>query len=126
MVRRDKKMSMKNKKTKRDEKKWLKEDQILLTHIPYNCDSTKSPHILLNKWYHRLSDNCIVLSKPREIGSSKNRQIYYDIDFVGKNVKYVKKRIYLNLHVENTKQKWIMILVKFKDVMYDNRLCFFF
>ena len=93
MVRRDKKMSMKNKKLKKEEKKWSNEDQILLTHIPYNCDSTKSPHILINKWYHRLSDNCIVLSKPREINSSKNRQIYYDIDFIGKNVKYVKKNI---------------------------------
>ena len=125
MVRHDKKMSMKKKKLKREEKKWFSEDQILLTHIPYNCDSTKSPHILINKWYHRLSDNCIVLSKPREIGSSTNRQIYYDIDVIGKNIKYVKKKNYLNLHIDNMKQKWVMILVKFKDIMYNNRLCFF-
>ena len=31
----------------------------------------------------------------------------------------------MNLNIERTKQNWIMILVKFKDVMYNSKLCFF-
>ena len=92
MVRRDKKMSMKSKKIKREQKKWDNEDQILETHIPYNWDSTKSPHILINKWYHRLSNNCIILSKPRETGPSNKRQIFYDINSIGENIQYSRKK----------------------------------
>ena len=29
------------------------------------------------------------------------------------------------LNIERTKQNWIIILVKFKDVMYNSKLCFF-
>ena len=31
----------------------------------------------------------------------------------------------MNLHLENTKQIWIVILVKFKEVMLNSKLCFF-
>ena len=30
------------------------EEQIMESHIPYNCISTKSPYILINKWFYRL------------------------------------------------------------------------
>ena len=58
---RDKKRSIKKKEIKRENMYWDKEDEILLSHIQYNFDSTKSLHILINKWYHRLQDNSIVL-----------------------------------------------------------------
>ena len=41
------------KERKKESKYWAKEDEILLTHIPYKGDSTKSPHILINKWFHQ-------------------------------------------------------------------------
>ena len=55
----------------------------------------------------------------------KNRKIYYDIDYVGENVRYCRKKKYLNLQLENIKQKWILILIKFKDIMYNPKLSFF-
>ena len=124
--RRDKKMSEKNRRKKKGERFWEKEDRILDSHIPYNGISNRSPHILINKWYHRLCDNCIVLKPPTEIGDNKNRKIFYEIDQIGKNVKLANRSRYMNLQLESVKQKWVMILVRFKDVMWNSKLCFFF
>ena len=54
-----------------------------------------------------------------------NRKIFYDIDFIGENIKYCTMKKYLNLQLENTSQKWILILVKFKEVMFNRKLSFF-
>ena len=110
---------------KKEKNYWTKEDDLLLTHIPYNGQSTKSPHILINKWFHRLKKNYIVLKTPREIGEMKKRKIYYEIDFMGENIKYSRMNNYINLQLKNTLQKWILVLVKFKDIMSNPKLCFF-
>ena len=124
--KRDKKLSIDAKKHKKVMKYWAKEDKILETHIPYNNMSTRSPLVHINKWFHRISDNCIVLKNPREIGqSAKERKIYYDVDSVGKNIEVSKKAKYINLHLESTKQHWVMIVVRFKDVMANQKLYFF-
>ena len=73
---------------KEEKKDWTKEDDLLLTHITYNGETTKSPYILINKWFHRLKKNCTILKSPRENGKKKNRKIFYDVDFIGENVKY--------------------------------------
>ena len=104
---------------------WDKEDEILESHIPYGGDATKSPHILINKWFHRLHANCIILKKPCEEGNLKDRQIHYEIEYIGPNVVYKANRNYLNLQLENTKQKWVLLLVKFEEVMLNPKLCFF-
>ena len=49
---RDKCRSIEHKRMKKEKKYWTKEDNLLLTHIPYNGESTNSPHILINKWFH--------------------------------------------------------------------------
>ena len=49
---RDKKISEKNRREKKRKRFWDKEDRILDSHIPYNGISNRSPHILINKWYH--------------------------------------------------------------------------
>lgn len=122
---RDKKISEKNRLEKKGKRFWDKEDAILNNHIPYNGLSNRSPHILINKWYHRLRDNCIILKSPKEIGDNKFRKIFYEIDEVGKNVKFSKRSKYMNLQLESVRQKWVMILVRFKDVMFNSKLCFF-
>ena len=66
--KRDKKRSMNYKKMKRENKHFDQEEQIIESHIPYNYASTKSPHILINKWIYRLQKNCIVLKNPSEQG----------------------------------------------------------
>ena len=49
---RDKRRSIEYKKRKKEKKYCTKEDDILLTLIPYDGVSTRSPHILINKWFH--------------------------------------------------------------------------
>ena len=121
---RDRRRSVHIKRTKKETKYWAKEDELLLTHIPYGSESTKSPHILINKWFHRLKKNCIVLKNPRENDNQRNRKIFYDVDFIGENVKYISSKKYINFQMENIKQKWILILVKFKDIMFNTKLSF--
>ena len=121
---RDRRRSVNFKRKKKETKYWAKEDELLLTHIPYGGESTKSPHILINKWFHRLKKNCIVLKNPRENDDRKNRKIFYDIDFIGENIQYVSTKKYINFKMENIKQKWILILVKFKDIMFNTKLSF--
>ena len=41
----------------------------------------------------------------RKWQKKKNRKIFYDIDFIGENVKYRNMNKYLNLQLENTRQK---------------------
>ena len=48
-----------------------------------------------------------------------NRKVFYDVDFIGENVKYVSTQKFINFQMENTKQKWILNLVKFKDIMFN-------
>ena len=96
-------MSMNAKKIRKEKQLWNREDQILETHILYKWDSTKSPHFLVRKWFHRLQANCIILKNPKEFGTSNHRKIFYGIDYVGKNIRYSNVNNYMNLHVENTK-----------------------
>ena len=108
-----------------ENKKLDNEDQILETHMPYNWNSKKTPHILINEWYHQLRDNCVLLKNPRESASSNGRKIIFDVDLIGKNFNYFTNKNYMNLNIERIKQNWIMILVKFKDVMYNSKLYIF-
>ena len=57
------------------------------TRIPYNCDAMIFPHILINKWFHGLRHNCKDVKNPKETGKSKERKIFYQINFVGKNIR---------------------------------------
>ena len=72
---RDRRRSITQKQMKRENKYWAKEDNILHTHIPYDGTSTKSPHILVNKWFHWLKSNFIVLKSPWENGDKKSEDI---------------------------------------------------
>ena len=63
--------------------------------------------------------------KSKRNGDRGNRKIFYDIDFIRDNVKYFSTKRFMNFQIENTKQKWILILVKFKDVMNNDKLSFF-
>ena len=73
---RDRRRSVKLKQMKKETKYWVREDELLLTHIPYSGDSTKSPHILINKWFHHLKKNCIILKNPRENNDKSNCKIF--------------------------------------------------
>ena len=109
---RDRRKSVRTKKIRKEKHHCERESEILESHIPYGSDATKSPHILINKWFHRLRDNSIILKKTCEEGNLKDRQIQYEIEYIGPNIIYKAKRNYLNLELENTKQKWVLVLVR--------------
>ena len=74
MNKRDKLRSIEHKRMKKENNYWTKEDDLLLTHIPYNGVTTKSPHILINKWFNRIKKNCFILKSPRENGKKKESE----------------------------------------------------
>ena len=117
-------MSMNYKKTNCGNKHFDQEERIMGSHIPYNCASTKLLHILINQWYHRLWRNCKGLKNPHSTGRLKERKRFYEVESIGKNIKFTNKGKYIYLLFENTKQNWIMILVRFKEVMSNPKLCF--
>ena len=121
----DKKLSVPKKKKNRKEKSyWDKEDEILGSHIPHGGDATRSLHILINKWFYRLRGNCIILKNPCEAGNLKDCQIQYEIEYIEPNIMYKANKNYLSLQLENTKQKWVLLLVKFEEVMLNPKLFF--
>ena len=116
---------MNYKKVERENKHFDQKGKIMESHIPYNCASTKSPHILITKWFYRLQKNCIVLKNPSETGRLKDRKIFYEVDSIGENIRYTNRGKYMNLLLENTKQNWVMIFVRYKEVMSNPKLYFF-
>ena len=71
------------------------------SHIPYNCASTKLPHILINQWYYRFWQNCIVLKNPYETGRLQDRKIFYKVESIGENIRFTNRGKYMNLLLEN-------------------------
>ena len=89
----DKRWSMKRKDKIKTRKYFKNHDDILEAHIPYGSTANKSPHIMVNHWYHRLKNNCILLKFRSENGDKKNRKVFYEIEDIGKNVKWSKKKL---------------------------------
>ena len=71
-----------------------REDQILNSSIPHGMDANKSPHILINLWYSRMKKNTIILKNPIESGKGKCREVFYEIESIGKNISYHQKKIH--------------------------------
>ena len=67
----DKRRSVKCKKMMKERKYFRQHDDILESNIPYGFDATKSPHIVLYKWYHQIKHNCILLKFKEECGNAK-------------------------------------------------------
>ena len=68
----DKRWSVRRKEKMKAKKYFKNHDDILDTHIPYGPVANKSPHIIVNHWYHRLKDNFILL---RLKGENEDKKI---------------------------------------------------
>ena len=77
--------------------------------------ANKSPHIFINLWFYCLQFNVIILKNPRESGKGDAGKMFYEIDNIGTNIRYHAVFFFLNLELETTRLKWIMILVRFRD-----------
>ena len=120
-----KKRSMKKKKKEKERDYFRREDQILTSSIPHGTAANKSPHILINLWHSRMKKNTIILKNPIESGKGKCRKVFYEIESIGGNISLHEKKKYMNLRLHNTKLRWIMIVVRFEDVMSHQNLNFF-
>ena len=118
-------MSMRKKKLIKESKYFKQHDEIVNTHIPRGLGANKSPHIILKQWYHRIQKNSIVMRAPKEIKNCRNRQIIYEIESWGANVRFNEKNNNYTLNVEGTKNNKVFLLVRYKDVMADPKLSFF-
>ena len=121
----DKRMSVRRKETIKARKYFKNHDDILNTHIPYGPMANKSPHIMVNHWFHRIKDNCILLRIKGENNNKKNRKIFYEIEKIGANVKLLRKKKYYNLNIDGTVNKKVILVVRYSDVMRNDKLSFF-
>ena len=121
----DKRWSVRRKEKMKAKKYFKNHDDILDTHIPYGPVANKSPHIIINHWYHRLKDNCILLRLKGENDDKKNRKIFYDIEEIGRNVQLNHNTKYFNLNIDGTKNKKIILVVRYREVMNNKKLSFF-
>ena len=55
--------------------------------------------------------------------SSKHRKVFYNLETIGENVRFNKKKNY-NLNVEGTKNNKVFILTKYNDMLKVNKLSF--
>ena len=104
----DKRISMKKKKLLKEKKFFRQHDDVMNTHIPHGIEANASPHIVVNQWFHRIKNNSIVLKLASEDHTSKHRKIFYEIENIGDNVKYVQKKSFIKLNVEGTKNNKVL------------------
>ena len=81
-------------------------DTVLNDNLPKeNHRSRKPPHLLVTRSFDMRKDNCIILDKPQgSNGSSQKRKIWYEIDTVGKCLRFKRRKNYLNLAIDRVKK----------------------
>ena len=91
----------KEKSKKKEKRKAVKREvdylqdynDLLLENLSKEFYSTKSPHLVISRqWFIRIKNHSIMLKNVRETLDGNNRLVYYEIDIVGSNIKYVKKQ----------------------------------
>ena len=92
-------------------------DDFILDNLAKEYYTTKSPHLLITKSFHHIQENSIILHYPIvENGSSRNRKISYKINLIGKNIKFNRKKNYLNILPGTTKNNVIFFLVDNREM----------
>ena len=121
----DKRISMKKKRLLKEKKYFKQHDDVMNTNIPHGNEANASPHIVVNQWFHRIRNNSIILKLSHEDRTSNHRKIFYEIDSVGENVRFVAKKTFMKLNVEGTKNNKVFIVLKFKDALEVDKLTYF-
>ena len=125
-IKHDKKKRIKTKKDQRIEKKFKQSDEILRDNLVKELVETKSPLLVIsNKRFNDIKLNVIMLTKPQVEKVSKNRKIFYDVKYIGHNVRIHKKGVYLNLNLSETKRGNIFILVSIDEISSIDNVVFF-
>ena len=67
---------MRKKEILKEKKYFEKHNKIVNSHIPYGFEVNASLHIVVNRWFHRIERNYIMLKLNKEEKYSKERKIF--------------------------------------------------
>ena len=87
-------------------------------NLPKRKNYHESPHIVIRQSLHLIVENSVILKNPTvSDDGSLQRQISYEIEKIGKNVKiHMKNKKYRNVKLDETVRKRIYILVSLQSV----------
>ena len=128
-----KKCFRKREKQKKEKRKAVGKDvaylkdynDLLLENLSKELYSTKSPHLVISRqWFIRIKNHSIMLKNVRETLDGNNRLVYYEIDIVGSNIKYVKKQNESVLSPSTTSRNTMFIVVCLADLQHIKKLQF--
>ena len=96
-------------------------------NLPKRKNYHESPHIVIRQSLHLIVENSVILKNPTvSDDGSLQRQISYEIEKIGKNVKiHMKNKKYRNVKLDETVRKRIYILVSLQSVKNMPGLIFF-
>ena len=87
---------------------------------------TKSPHVILsNKTFNDIKLNTIMLTRPRIENVSNNRNIFYDIKWMGDNVNMKGNGKNYHINLSSCKHNIIFILAVICEMNHIDNLIFF-
>ena len=125
-VKHDKEKKFKRKKKVRYEQKCHQYDEILRDQLVKKFARTKSPHVVLsNKTFNDMKLNVIMLTNPRIEKTSKTRNIYYDIKWMGDNIVINKKGKYHNLVPSRCPLNKLYLTIAIHELVHFDNLLFF-
>lgn len=117
--KRDKAKKMKRKRQEKEQIYFENYNDILLDNLNKKIHTTKSPHLVFNnKWFSKIKENIVMLKSAREVQVEGKRQIYYEIDFFGDEVRYTKDGNTWILNPSNTLTNSIYIVIRLRDVAH--------
>ena len=125
-IKHDKKKKITRKKRERFEKQCKQYDDVLGDHMLKEFAKTKSPHVIIsNKTFNNMKFNVIMLSKPSIDNTSNNRNIFYEIKWMGKNVLKTNKGKFCHPNPASTKRNIIFVVVAMHEMIHIDNLIFY-
>ena len=87
--------------------------------------TTKSPHLIISRqWFFKIKKNTITLKNARECADENGKKVYYEIDKIGSNVRYVQKKDVFVLNPSTMSRNIIFIIVRLADLSHIEKLQF--
>ena len=121
----------KQKKEKRKavekEKDYLHDYYDLLLHnLLKEYYTTQSPHLVISRqWFFKIKNHSIMLKDAHEVNDNNQRKIYYEVDKIGKNVRYTQKDDTYVLNPSTTSRNTIYIVVRLTAFSKVKKLLFY-
>ena len=117
--KREKQKKEKRKKTEKESDYLQDYNDILLDNLLKEYYTTKSPHLIISRqWFFKIKKNTIMLKNARECTDENGKKVYYEIDQIGSNVRYVQKKDVFVLNPSTMSRNIIFIIVRLADLSH--------